>query len=97
MTRYKTFPAPISPTLRLALPLVLAEVGWMVLAMVNTMIVGRLPNGAIAVGLCESRRNSHQRPRHVSGAGLLIGLDTLVSQRGTVKRGLHRSLYTASI
>ena len=49
MTRYKTFRAELAPTLRLALPLVLAEVGWMSMAIVDTMMVGRLPNSAVAI------------------------------------------------
>ncbi|HJX96521.1 MAG TPA: hypothetical protein VJ324_12930, partial [Candidatus Acidoferrum sp.] len=49
MTRYKTFRTELGPTLGLALPLVLAEVGWMGMAIVDTMMVGRLPNSAVAI------------------------------------------------
>src|SRR5258708_39117775 len=38
------------PTLRLAIPLVLAALGWMSMAIVDTMMVGRLPNSAPAIG-----------------------------------------------
>src|ERR1044071_4748278 len=38
------------PTLRLALPLVFAELGWMFMGVVDTIMVGRLPNSAIAIG-----------------------------------------------
>ena len=38
------------PTLRLALPLVLAEIGWMTMGVVDTIMVGRLPNSAVAIG-----------------------------------------------
>ena len=38
------------PMLRLALPLVLAELGWMTMAIVDTMMVGRQANSAVAIG-----------------------------------------------
>ena len=38
------------PTLRLALPLAFAELGWMSMGIVDTIMVGRLPNSAIAIG-----------------------------------------------
>ena len=38
------------PTLRLALPLAFAELGWMFMGIVDTIMVGRLPNSAIAIG-----------------------------------------------
>jgi MATE family multidrug resistance protein len=34
----------------LAIPLVLAELGWMSMNIVDTMMVGRLPNSAVAMG-----------------------------------------------
>ena len=36
--------------LRLAVPIVLAEIGWMVMGIVDTIMVGRLPNSAEAIG-----------------------------------------------
>lgn len=50
MITLKTIRAELAPTLRLALPLVLAELGWMSMAIVDTMMVGRLPNSAAAIG-----------------------------------------------
>ena len=38
------------PTLHLALPLVFAEIGWMSMGIVDTVMVGRLPDSAIAIG-----------------------------------------------
>src|SRR5215471_4027129 len=67
------------PTLSLALPLVLAEVGWMSMGVVDTIMVGRLPNSAVAIGatgLAQSLYNSVA----IFGAGLLLGLDTFVAQ-----------------
>ncbi len=67
------------PTLRLALPLVFAEIGWMSMGVVDTIMVGRLPNSAVAIGatgLGQSLYNSVA----IFGAGLLLGLDTFVAQ-----------------
>src|SRR5580700_11809378 len=67
------------PTLRLALPLVFAEIGWMSMGVVDTIMVGRLPNSALAIGatgLGQSLYNSVA----IFGAGLLLGLDTFVAQ-----------------
>jgi MATE family multidrug resistance protein len=66
-------------TLRLALPLILAEVGWMSMGIVDTIMVGRLPNSAVAIGatgLGQSLYNSVV----IFGGGLLLGMDTFVAQ-----------------
>ncbi|OLB21579.1 MAG: hypothetical protein AUH15_08755 [Acidobacteriales bacterium 13_2_20CM_55_8] len=66
------------PTIGLALPLVIAEVGWMTMGIVDTIMVGRLPNSAVAIGatgLGQSLYNSVV----IFGGGLLLGMDTLVS------------------
>jgi len=66
-------------TLRLALPLIVAEVGWMSMGIVDTIMVGRLPDSAVAIGatgLGQSLYNSVA----IFGGGLLLGLDTFVSQ-----------------
>src|SRR5271170_651616 len=63
--------------LRLAIPVVLSELAWMMMAVVDTIMVGRLSPEAIgAVGLSSSL---YYIPA-LFGAGLLLGLDTLVSQ-----------------
>lgn len=85
--------AEMRPMIRLALPLVLAELGWMVMAIVDTMMVGRLPDSATAIGAVSI--SSHLF--HVIaffGVGLLIGLDTLVSQAFGAgdREDCHRSL-----
>lgn len=62
---------------RLALPVVLAEMGWMTMGMVDTLMVGRLSPEAIgAVGL----GSSIFMGLSIFAMGLLLGLDTLVSQ-----------------
>lgn len=79
MSSTRTLRDEVGPTLRLALPLVLAEIGWMSMGVVDTIMVGRLPNSAVAIGatgLGQSLYNSVA----IFGAGLLLGLDTFVAQ-----------------
>ena len=62
---------------RLALPVVLAEMGWMTMGMVDTLMVGPISPEAIgAVGL----GSSVFMGICIFAMGLLLGLDTLVSQ-----------------
>ena len=83
----------MGPTLRLAIPLVLAELGWMSMAIVDTMMVGRLPNSAVAIGAV-SLGSAIFIVLALFGEGLLLGLDTLVAQAfGAGNReDCHRSL-----
>ena len=61
---------------RLALPVVLAEMGWMTMGMVDVLMVGRISPEAIgAVGL----GSSIFMGICIFAMGLLLGLDTLVS------------------
>ena len=91
--RLQPYLAEVRPTLRLALPLVLAELGWMSMAIVDTMMVGRLPNSAVAMGAV-SLGSALFIVLALFGEGLLLGLDTLVSQAfGAGRReDCHRSL-----
>lgn len=93
MTRLQTLRAEFRPTLRLAIPLVLAELGWMSMAIVDTMMVGRLPNSAVAISAV-SLGGILVHTLAFFGGGLLVGLDTLVSQAfGAGQReDCHRSL-----
>jgi MATE family multidrug resistance protein len=93
MIRSETIRAELGPTLRLALPLVLAELGWMSMAIVDTMMVGRLPNSAVAMAAV-SLGGILVNVLSFFAGGLLIGLDTLVSQAfGAGQReDCHRSL-----
>jgi multidrug resistance protein, MATE family len=65
--------------IKLAAPLVLAEIGWVTMGIVDTIMVGRLPNGTEAIG-ATSLGNVVFYVVGVFGSGLLLGLDTLVSQ-----------------
>jgi len=93
MRALQTLRAEFRPTLRLAVPLVLAELGWMSMAIVDTMMVGRLPNSAVAISAV-SLGGILVHVLAFFGGGLLIGLDTLVSQAfGAGRReDCHRSL-----
>jgi MATE family multidrug resistance protein len=63
--------------LRLAIPVVLAELGWMAMGLVDTIMVGRV--GATAIGAVSIGGTLFYTVA-VFGAGLMLGLDTLVSQ-----------------
>ncbi len=67
------------PLWRLAGPLILAEMGWMSMGIVDTMMVGRLPASAEAIGAV-SVGHVLFAALSLFGGGLLLGLDTLVSQ-----------------
>src|SRR6202142_3519027 len=84
----------------LAVPVVLSELGWMAQGVVDTIMVGRLgPSaiGAVALG------NAVCYTPSMFGIGLLLGLDTLVSQAYGRKdheechRWLAQGVYLASI
>jgi MATE family multidrug resistance protein len=65
------------PMLRMALPLALAEIGWMAMGVVDTIMAGRL--GAAAIGAGSLGGNLFY-PIAIFGTGLLLGMDTLVAQ-----------------
>lgn len=67
----------LAPMLRLALPVVLAELGWMSMGIVDTIMVA--PLGPAAIGAAGIGTSIHMAFA-VFGMGLLLGLDTLVSQ-----------------
>ena len=79
MSFFPIFRRELRPTLRLALPLILAEIGWMSMIIVDTMMVGRLSYSAEAIGAV-SVSSSLFIVFAFFGEGILIGLDTLVSQ-----------------
>jgi multidrug resistance protein, MATE family len=93
MIRFQTLRREFRPTLRLALPLVLAELGWMSMAIVDTIMVGHLPDSATAMAAVSLGSNIFI-VLALFGAGLLMGLDTLVSQAfgADQREDCHRSL-----
>src|SRR5579862_2131625 len=74
-------PAKWKPELRamiaLAVPVVLSELGWMAQGVVDNIMVGRL--GPAAIGAVSLGNALYYTPS-LFGIGLLLGLDTLVSQ-----------------
>ena len=65
------------PMLRIAVPVVMAELGWMAMGVVDTIMVGPLgPQAISAAGV----GNSMHIAFAIFGMGVLLGLDTLVSQ-----------------
>src|SRR6202521_276207 len=93
MLRLQTLRREMRPTLHLALPLVLAEIGWMTMGIVDTVMVGHLPDSAGAIGAVSISSGIFNVVAFFGG-GLLIGLDTLVAQAfGAGQReDCHRSL-----
>ncbi len=81
----------VRQVLKLAVPVALAELGWMAMTTVDTIMIGNLGPAAIgAIGVGSSAFYSFA----IFGMGLLLGLDTLVSQAyGAGNRSdCHRSL-----
>ena len=65
------------PMLRLAVPVVLAELGWMAMGVVDTIMVGPLgPQAISAAGV----GNAMHIAFAIFGMAVMLGLDTLVSQ-----------------
>ena len=67
----------------LAWPVVVSELGWMAMVVVDTMMVGRISAeaiGAVSLGAAAVHAVS------VFGVGLLLGLDPLVSQAWGARR-----------
>jgi len=78
--------------LRIAVPVILAELGWMGMGVVDTVMVGPLGPAAIAAA---GVGNSLHIAFAIFGMGLLLGLDTLVSQAFGARRidDCHRWLF----
>src|ERR1035441_5529852 len=69
----------IAPMLRLALPLVMAEVGWMSMGVVDTVMVGHLPRPAVTISAVALGQVLYNTLAFGIG-GVLLGLDTYISQ-----------------
>src|SRR5215813_1789026 len=105
-TSAKSLRQEFVPTLRLALPLVFAELGWMFMGVVDTVMVGRLPDSAIAIGATGLGETLYNMLA-IFAAGLLLGMDTFVAQafgrkdledaRHTLVNGLFLGLLIAPV
>ena len=73
----------LSPLLKLAGPVILAEIGWMAMGIVDTLMVG--PLGPAAIGAA-GMGSSVLTAIAIFGMGLMLGLDALVSQAYGAKR-----------
>ncbi len=82
--------------LSLAWPLVIAELGWMAMGIIDTIMVGRLPSSAVAIGAV-SLGSILFSSCTIFGGCLLLGLDTVVSQAYGARRiaDCHRALWNA--
>ncbi|HEY6248567.1 MAG TPA: MATE family efflux transporter [Candidatus Angelobacter sp.] len=84
------------PMLRLALPLALTELSWIVMGLVDTMMVGRLPYSAVAIGAV-SLGGIFLYTVGIFGSSIMLGLDTLVAQAYGADRleDCHRAFWNA--
>lgn len=82
--------------LQLAVPLVLTELGWLSMGFVDTVMVGRLPESAVAIGAV-SLGTTLFYTIGLFGSGIMLGLDTLIAQAyGAGKlEECHRTLWNA--
>jgi MATE family multidrug resistance protein len=91
---YKTYLAPeLRPMIGLAAPIIIAELGWTTMGIVDTMMVGRQADSAVAIGAV-SLGSIIYYVAAIFGTGLMLGLDTLVSHSygaGDME-DVHRSL-----
>src|SRR5438309_6025426 len=69
----------ITPMLRLALPLIMAELGWMFMGVVDTIMVGHLPRPAVTISAVALGQVLYNTIGFGIG-GVLLGLDTYISQ-----------------
>lgn len=64
--------------LRIAIPLAFAELSWMLMSVVDNIMVGHLPDSAVAIGAA-SVGGALFSAFAIGGIGLMSGLDTLIS------------------
>jgi MATE family multidrug resistance protein len=84
------------PMLRLAAPLALTELGWLAMGFTDTVMVGRLPDSATAIGAV-SLGTTLFYTIGVFGSGIMLGMDTLVAQAYGARRleECHRMMWNA--
>src|SRR5215510_13746607 len=84
------------PMLRLAAPLALTELGWLAMGFVDTVMVGRLPDSATAIGAV-SLGTTLFYAIGVFGSGTMLGMDTLVAQAYGARRleECHRTMWNS--
>ncbi len=75
----KALRAELPPLLSLALPLILGELGWVAMSVVDTAMLGRTPNSALALAASALAQVLFNTLAFGIG-GVLLALDTLISQ-----------------
>lgn len=82
--------------LRLAAPLALTELGWLSMSFVDTVMVGRLPYSATAIGAV-SLGSTLFYTIGIFGSGTMLGMDTLVAQAYGARRleECHRAMWNS--
>ena len=82
--------------LRLAVPLALTELGWLAMAFTDTVMVGRLPDSATAIGAV-SLGSTLFYTIGVFGSGIMLGMDTVVAQAYGARKleECHRTLWNS--
>jgi multidrug resistance protein, MATE family len=71
--------AELPPLVHLALPLIAGELGWVSMSLVDTIMLGHLPNSALAMSAAALAQVLFNTLCFGVG-GVLLGLDTLISQ-----------------
>jgi MATE family multidrug resistance protein len=69
----------LPPLVRLAIPLIAGELGWMAMSLVDTVMLGHLPHSALAMAAASLAQVLFNTLCFGVG-GVLLGLDTLISQ-----------------
>src|SRR6516165_1757301 len=96
MIQWREIRQEFRPMLGLAAPLVLTELGWISMGFVDTVMVGRLPDSATAIGAV-SLGTTLFYTIGLFASGIMLGLDTLVSQAYGAGRleECHRTLWNS--
>jgi MATE family multidrug resistance protein len=88
MSSEATWRTELRPMLKLAWPVVLAELGWMLQGVVDVIMVGRL--GPVAIGAVALGNALYYAPS-LFGLGLMLGLDTVIAH--AYGRGDHEACH----
>jgi MATE family multidrug resistance protein len=75
----KHFRSELPPLLQLALPLIAGELGWVAMSLVDTVMLGHLPNATLAMASAALAQVLFNTLCFGIG-GVLLGLDSLISQ-----------------
>src|SRR5215831_14539891 len=96
MIQWREIRQEFRPMLHLAVPLALTELGWISMGFVDTVMVGRLPDSATAIGAVSLGTTLFYTVGFCTST-IMLGLDTLVAQAyGAGKlEECHRTMWNA--